>query len=275
MYERETFGEVTIGRGAVSKAGTTLRVHVYQVDDALIDTGPATLGSGLVYFVEDLPATVRRVALTHLHEDHCGMAAHFIRRGIPVYSHPNYVNAMARKPRLPAYRRSFWGVPAPFVSHPFPDVFETNRYSFSVIETPGHTDEHVILFEANEGWLFAGDLFIAPRVFTITRHERLPLLMDSIRRALTLDFEVLFCAHAGIVVDGKQALRKRLEAFEDIKGQVRDLAEKGLTIRQVTRRLFPGFQPLTWLSLGEYSPTHVVRSLWPTSCLSSQQRTDR
>lgn len=264
MYEMKSMGPVVLGKGRVTLAGAALRVHVYWVDGALIDTGPAVLGRSFVPFVAALPGPVTRLALTHLHEDHCGMAAYVAAQGVPVYTHPEFTHVMATRPRLPTYRKHFWGVPDPFVAQPFDPVFETERYAFQVVSTPGHADEHVVLHEGNEGWLFAGDLFIAPRVMTITRHESLPLLMTSIRRALQLDFDTLFCAHAGVVPDGKAALRRRLQALEDVQGRVHELAARGWGVQRVRRHLFPGFQPLTWISMGEYSPAHIVRSFWPT-----------
>lgn len=262
-YDVTTFGPVVAGRGAVSMLGTTLRVFVYAVDGLLVDTGPPRLAAAYRSFVGALNTPPRQVVLTHLHEDHCGAVTFARERGLPVYCHPAYVERMAKRPRLPAYRRSFWGVPEPFVARPLGEVVETDRFRFRVVGTPGHAPEHVVLHEEGEGWLFAGDLFIAPRVLTITRDEVVPELMNSLRRALTLDFQTLFCAHAGVVEEGRRALRGRLQALEDIEGEVLRLAAKGWSPRRVTRRLFPRFQPLTLLSLGEYSPAHVVRSLWP------------
>lgn len=263
LYRIESYGPITVGQGAVSAVGTTLRVYVYFVDGALIDTGPARLGNACHAFVASLPQPVQQVALTHLHEDHCGMATYFSEAEIPVYCHREYVATTTDPIGQPLYRRLFWGRPRTFVTVPFEERFTTDRYSFHVIETPGHADEHVVLHETTQGWLFAGDLFVSPRVHTVMRHENLPRLMQSIRRALQLDFETLFCAHAGIVTDGKAALARRLQTLEDIEGRVHELATKGWTVRRVSRQLFPRFHPLTLLSFGEYSPIHVVRSLWP------------
>lgn len=237
---------------------------MYHVDGLLIDTGPRRLARGFRRFFSTLP-DVEQVVLTHLHEDHCGMASYPAEAGIPVYCHPDFVDTASRSVSLPFYRTVFWRRPQPFQAQPLATTVQTERYTFDVIETPGHADDHVVLHEPAQGWLFSGDLFLGRRVLTIMRSESLPTLMDSIHRVLELDFDALFCAHAGPVADGKAALQAKLQYLLDLQGRVRTLAERGLSVREATKQLFPRFQAMTLLSGGEYSPTHVVRSLWPRS----------
>lgn len=191
------------------------------------------------------------------------MASHAAGAGIPVYCHPDFVATTEKRVSLPLYRRAFWRPPEPFLSQPLPQRVDTEHYSLHVVPTPGHAVDHVVLHERDQGWLFSGDLFLGTRVMTIMRDESLPTLMESIRRVLELDFDTLFCGHAGRVADGKAALGKKLQTIVELQGQVKMMAEKGLDVREVTKRLFPKFQLMTLLSGGEYSPVNVVRSLWP------------
>ncbi|SDI42922.1 MBL fold metallo-hydrolase [Natribacillus halophilus] len=41
-------------------------------------------------------------------------------------------------------------------------MIETSYHRFYLIEAPGHTADHVCLFEPYQGWLFSGDLYITP-----------------------------------------------------------------------------------------------------------------
>ena len=41
---------------------------------------------------------------------------------------------------------------------------ETPRFRFRVIHTPGHSADHIALYEPNRRWLFSGDLYLAPRL---------------------------------------------------------------------------------------------------------------
>ncbi|HLS89079.1 MAG TPA: MBL fold metallo-hydrolase [Sphingobacteriaceae bacterium] len=264
MYQRETFGPVTAGAGLLQKGRMSMPVYVYYVDGLLIDTGARVLGDGLRRFLADLPP-VERVVLTHLHEDHCGMAAPLAAEGIPIYCHPEYVEAAGAPLRFAWYRRTLSGRPEPFPAQPLGLRVETEHYTFHVIPTPGHAPDHIALYEPDRGWLFSGDLFLGTKVVTVTRHESMPLLMESIARVLELDFQELFCAHAGRVEGGKEALRAKLQALERIQGEVHRLAALGWSPGKVARRLFPGYwyKPLTLISLGEHSSAHIVRSFWP------------
>lgn len=263
MYELRRVGPVVGGRGRVSLSRMSLAIWVYYVDGALIDTGPMKLAREFSTFVDALPGKVAWVGLTHLHEDHCGMASYFANGDVPIYCHWDYVESTSKSFRLPLYRRAFWGVPRPFTSKPFQNTVETERHRFHVHATPGHAQEHIVLHEPDEGWLFAGDVFIAPRIATAMRSECLPGLLTSLRRIQSLDFGTLFCAHAGPVVDGKDAVARRIQALEEVQDKVQRLAARGWSPGRVRRKLFPGIHPLTVLSLGEYSPGHVVRSFWP------------
>lgn len=262
MYDVERHGPVTAGRALVRLGSAGMRVYVFYVDGLLVDTGPRRLAEGFRRFVDGLPG-VEQVVLTHLHEDHAGMASEVAAAGVPVYCHPDVVGRTEQRFRLPLYRRAFWRTPEPFPSRPLPERLETGQYRFRIIPTPGHAAEHVALHEPSQGWLFSGDLYLGTRLRTAMRQESLPVLMESIRQVLALEFDTIFCAHAGVVANGQAALRAKLEYLEELAGQVRRLAQQGLTVEEATRRLFPGVQPLTVFSCGEYSPLHVVRSLWP------------
>lgn len=43
------------------------------------------------------------------------------------------------------------------------EVIEAGRYRFQVISTPGHSLDHICLYEAERGWLFTGDLLVGGR----------------------------------------------------------------------------------------------------------------
>lgn len=86
-------------------------------------------------FVASWATPVQQVALSHLHEDHCGMAAYFAQHGIPVYCHREYVATTTDPIGQPLYRRFFWGRPRTFVTVPFEEQFTTDRYSFHVVRS--------------------------------------------------------------------------------------------------------------------------------------------
>src|SRR5712675_806853 len=123
-------------------ASTFLGRPVYQVSayafaDLLIDSGPPQRAAQLVAWCRGGP--VRRVVLTHHHEDHVGGAA-----------------ALQEELRLP-------------ILAPVGAVVAGKGYRLEIIPTPGHAFSHVCLFDQERRWLFSGDLYVHERVRYLRR----------------------------------------------------------------------------------------------------------
>ncbi|GED14612.1 MBL fold metallo-hydrolase [Aneurinibacillus migulanus] len=257
----DTYQDISMLREYVTLQGITLSVWVYYIDGMLVDTGSKTISAQVQAFTEKYRP--EQVLITHLHEDHYGMAGWMQQeKGLPVYIHPMSVQSAVHPPVLPRYRELFWGNPASFYPQPLGAEHETNRYRFHVIETPGHASDHVALFDAENGRLFSGDLFLGSKVKICMRGESMPALMDSVRRVLELDFDTLFCAHAGIIPNGKQRLREKLSHLEEIEHTIKEKHRQGWNLREITRFLYPRRPPIYHLSYGEWSPIHIVHSFF-------------
>ncbi|MFT9848248.1 MBL fold metallo-hydrolase [Aneurinibacillus sp. REN35] len=254
------YEDIRILQEYVTLDGVTLSIHVYEWDGMLIDTGSKSIAAQVQSFFER--HAPEQALITHFHEDHCGMAGWLQKKGLPIYIHPMSVETAAISPVLPPYRTSFWGVPDPFQPHPLRAVHNTNRYQLQVIETPGHAEDHVVLYDAERGRLFSGDLFLGSKVKICIRTENMPKLRNSLRHVLTLDFDTICCAHAGIITDGKQRLREKLTHLEEIEERIRTRYEQGWSLREITRELFPKRPLIYHLSHGEWSPIHIVHSFF-------------
>src|SRR6267143_4423746 len=79
---------------------------------------------------------------------------------------PRQRPATTRSGRAPpaVYHRIAWGMRSPARVAALTDQLETARFRYQVIHTPGHAADHVALFERERAWLFAGDLYLAPRL---------------------------------------------------------------------------------------------------------------
>jgi hypothetical protein len=75
----------------------------------------------------------------------------------------------------------------------------------------------------------------------------------------------VFCAHRGRVAGGPAALRRKLQLLEELRGRILDLLGRGLTHKEVTRRLLGNEGPITWFSLGHFSARNFVRAVARTS----------
>jgi glyoxylase-like metal-dependent hydrolase (beta-lactamase superfamily II) len=127
-----------------------MKVYLYIVDGLLIDTGPSTLARESSDFFNSHP--IQQVALTHIHEDHAGMAAYLQEKiKVPFYLHDESIAEALVEPQLSAYRLNFWGRRPAFKAQPMPDVIKCSRYSFQVIDTPGHHPHHKAFLESEQG----------------------------------------------------------------------------------------------------------------------------
>ena len=65
--------------------------------------------------------------------------------------------------------------------------------------------------------------------------------------------ETLFCGHSGVVSDGRSALEKKLRFLEWLQEESCRLADRGLSPREISRRLLAGGKMMEWVTLGEFS----------------------
>lgn len=207
---------------------------VYGIDDILIDTGPPNQWKHVRKFVSSRPVT--RVLLTHHHEDHSGNGARIARHfDVPIHVHENGMKQVENGFPLKLYQRIFWGSPGTFSADPMPDVIKTDGgHTLIPIHTPGHAPDHVCFLEPDKKWLFTGDLFLAPRPRLFRADEHLEGEIKSLKTILNHSFQTVFCAHKGIVPNGYDGVRKKLDYFFELVGKVKKLNAEGYTVGEIT-----------------------------------------
>jgi len=236
-----------------------LDVFVYVVDGLLIDTGPSKFSKEFGDFFSG--KHIEQVVLTHHHEDHSGNAALLQKKGMPVYVHDSALPFCRKPASLPMYRLFFWGRRKKFSPTPLSNTVQTKNKTIQVIETPGHSFDHIALYDAGEGAIYTGDLFVTPKTKLCLRWENACEVMDSLEKLLELDFQTVFCSHAGIIKNGRELLKMKLDYLENLQGEVLQLHNSGWDIGSIAKKYFPKTAILKYLSFNEWSSEHLVKSL--------------
>ncbi|WP_347488724.1 MBL fold metallo-hydrolase [Desulfoscipio sp. XC116] len=250
---------VTYAGGTVKLLGSRLNIYVYLVDGLLVDTGPSRFAVDYINFFRS--QLIEQVVLTHFHEDHSGNAPWLVKQGIPVYIHPASESVCLEKAHLPLYRRFFWGKREPFKAHPLGAVLQTSHKNWHVLEAPGHSFDHIALYDAGAGALYTGDLFVTPKTKIIMRPENIHQIIRSLRLLLQYDFSTVYCGHAGVVENGRDLLAQKLDHLEALKEDVLEMHRRGMSIGAINKKIYPKTVPLTYISGKEWASEHIIRSI--------------
>ncbi|HWS55848.1 MAG TPA: MBL fold metallo-hydrolase [Pyrinomonadaceae bacterium] len=261
-------------------------VNVYLIKEeplTLIDTGPKTR-EALEALREGLrrervrPSDIRRIVLTHAHEDHCGLAKQLRdeakdaevlvhgwetghRAGRLEYAEHRdlLVRAGVPEDEISAMRRMYEGVRA------FADALEDHEHaelvddaeidfargSLRVVHTPGHTPGSCSFLREADRTVFAGDCVlkrITPNpvlspdpVDPSRRFRSLAEYLVSLARLRSLSPTLVHGGHGEPVTDYEELFNRYLRAINDRQTEVIRLVPKaGATAWDVACELFPG-----------------------------------
>ena len=267
MIETDRFEEVTRIKMSREIGGKPLYwVAAYLVDGLLVDTGCAHTASE---FVEHLENEVVTVAVnTHYHEDHIGANRLIMKKlGVDIFAPERSIPLIDGVPKLYPYQETVWGYPEPTRVKPLGSSISTERFTFDIVETPGHSPDHVALLEKNKGWCFTGDLFITERPKVVRPEEDIGAIASSMRKLVAMDTNrlVLFTSMGRIEEEGRGALNECAGYFEDIIAEVDSLNSRGMDEESIRDNIFGGESSFASFTDGQFSSLNIVRSALKTN----------
>ena len=261
-----SFGEITrlnlsreiAGRGRYWTAA-------YLLDKMMIDTGCAHTAEELDLSL--MGTRINKIINTHSHEDHFGANALLQKRNpeLEVYAHPIAIKVLANPDKyqpLHPYRRLFWGQPEPSDAKPLDHnaVIETGMYRFQVIHTPGHSPDHLCLYEPNQEWLFTGDLFVGGKDRALRAGSNIWQVIESLQLISGLPARQMFPNSARVRQVPAVHLRNKIRYLEEMGEKVLALDQQGKDVGEIARALFGGPMLIELLTLGHFTRRRLVLS---------------
>lgn len=169
-------------------------VYAFLVGDVLIDTGTNRVGHEFLKALKGRKIT--GIINTHHHEDHIGNNADVQQQfGINIYTHPLALPYL-KNPRLNdlrLYQRIVWDWPKPSKGEAIGTSVQASNYHLEVMHSPGHTDDHICLYEPDKKWLFTGDLFCGATFVYLRQDENYLQILESLKKLSDLEIETIFC----------------------------------------------------------------------------------
>lgn len=230
-------------------------VSAYLLRGVLVDSG---FPGARAEFLEALRALAPRGAvITHWHEDHAGNAPALAAEGVPTLMHAACEATLRERPPIRFYRRAVWGRTSGLEA----PVTAFDAAPLQVIATPGHSDDHLVVWDAERRIVAAGDLFLGVKVRVAHAHESPGSLLESLRTVAALEPLLLLDGHRGVVENATAMLRAKIGFLEEVLGQITSLAQQGAAEGEIQRRVLGREAFIGVASFGEYSKRAFVTAV--------------
>ncbi|MCK5311263.1 MAG: MBL fold metallo-hydrolase [Desulfobacteraceae bacterium] len=238
-----------------------MTTYCYIINDLMIDTGQSHMQKEVLKIAKN--NRIKRVVLTHHHEDHSGNAAAVkLNFGAMVYGHELTKEKMKTSFQILPYQKCVWGKSTPLTIDLFPKKIENSFGEMIPVHTPGHAKDHTSFLLKDAGVLFSGDLFLADKIKFFRSDEDANAQILSLKKVLKLDFDTLLCSHYPKLKNGKTRIKNKLEFLQELEGNIIKFCEKGYSAKQIFRALRLKEDYVTkYFCFGNVSMLNGVRSV--------------
>ena len=237
----------------------------YYLDGVLIDSGCAHTSKELCAALSEYP--LHTILHTHSHEDHIGADRRLLVQnpGVCIAAHPEALPVLTdpyKYQPLHPYRQLYWGWPQTVAAQALRDgeMITTERFKLQVIYTPGHSQDHLCIYEAEQGWLFSGDLFVGGQDRACRNDTDMWLLVSSLKRMAALELQILFPGCARMRQSPLDDLNAKIEYYERQGSRICDLHNAGRSENQIVQQVCGGPMWIEFVTLGHFSRKWLVRS---------------
>lgn len=261
MLKLKTHDQIVQFRMGTSYFGRTFyHACSYLVDGLMIDTG--CYGTRNEFAAACANYSINQAVLTHYHEDHAGNGWYFAEKDLPVWAHEKTAAILADGfKKIPTYRRFIWHTPPAYQLNVLGDHLTTEHYNFRIIHTPGHSEDHICLYEEKEGWLFSGDQFLGVRVKVVGTEENFYQNLASLYQLQKLNISRIFCSFGRIVKNPAEAIKEKINFMENTAESIRLLDYQGYNIKQITNHVLgPGWLG-KFITGGDFCKENLVRAV--------------
>jgi glyoxylase-like metal-dependent hydrolase (beta-lactamase superfamily II) len=236
------------------------KVNAFFVDGLLIDTGSAFGRDRFLKLLDTLHPDI--VVNTHHHEDHTGNNFSIREKyGLLPLAHPKTFFYLQDPSRwVPWYRRLVWGCPHSSETRELDSKIQTKNFLFLVISTPGHSDDHICLYEPNEGWLFSGDLFLSEQMKYLREEENIFSIIDSLKKVAALHPKKMFCSFSGVFDRPEEAIHRKIDYLENLKNGVGKGLQQGLSPQDIQRNLLGRGDRFSFITAGQISKRNLINA---------------
>lgn len=145
--------------------------------------------------------------------------------------------------------RLYWGID--YVKTPDIVIEENTKFSINgkeweIFHSPGHSDDHITLYNPVSGVLFSGDnIMRSINVWLGPPRSDLDMYESSLEKILSLDkLELILSAHGSPVTEPEKRIREilawRSKRVNDVFEIVKSAGDSGVTISEILTSLYPG-----------------------------------